>query len=186
MLSNILQFVHQKISQTVCIGDTVIDATAGNGHDTVFLAQLVGRQGRVWAFDVQSSALASTQEKLQQQDLSAQVSLIQSGHECMEKYCQHGVKAIMFNLGYLPGADKQYTTQAATSLQAIKSGLSLLAKNGLMSIVLYPGHAQGKIEAQTIENWVSSLSQQEFAVLQYRFINRVNDPPYALLLHKRV
>lgn len=186
MLLNILQFVQHCIRQAIKAGDTVIDATAGNGHDTVFLAQCVSSDGQVLAFDIQPAALEITRHKLLQLDLLSRVQLIQSGHERMQEFCDDRVSAIMFNLGYLPGADKQFTTQAASSLQAIQAGLNLLAKDGLISIVLYPGHEQGKIEAILVEQWAANLPQKEVTVLQYRFMNRVNNAPYALLLQKRI
>lgn len=185
MLLNILPFVKDCVRQVIRTGHTVIDATTGNGHDTVFLAQCVGEEGKVLAFDIQSAALNTTKQKLIELGLFSRVSLIKSGHEQMQQYCADKVSAIMFNLGYLPGADKICTTQAATTLQALQAGIRLLAINGLISIVLYPGHAQGKIEAQVIEEWATKLPQQQIAVLQYRFTNRVHNAPYALILQKK-
>ncbi len=186
MLLNILQFVQHQIKLAVQAGDTVIDATAGNGHDTVFLAQCVSNSGKVLAFDIQSSALLNTRNKLNELGLSDQVSLIQAGHEHMQKFCHTGVSAIMFNLGYLPGADKNCTTQVSTTLAALEAGLNILLKDGLISVVLYPGHEQGIIEAQAIEKWAAQLPQQQYEVLQYRFTNRIHHAPYALLLYKRI
>lgn len=184
MLLNILDFVHKNIQQTVKAGDTVIDATAGNGHDTLFLASCVGAQGKVFAFDIQASALEATSNRLAKAGYRERVQLIQAGHEHLSEYIQSKVSAIIFNLGYLPGGDKNCTTQANTTLKAMQNGLNLLTDNGVSAAVLYPGHEQGKIEAETIQTWAKSLPQQQIAVLKYAFINRINDAPFALILQK--
>lgn len=186
MLLNILDFVHKNIQQTVQAGDTVIDATAGNGHDTLFLASCVGAQGKVVAFDIQATALEATSNRLAKAGYSERVQLIHAGHEHLSEYIKSKVSAIIFNLGYLPGGDKNCTTQANTTLKAMQSGLNLLTDNGVLAAVLYPGHEQGKIEAETIQTWAQSLPQQQIAVLKYAFINRINDAPFALILQKHL
>ncbi|WP_239323886.1 class I SAM-dependent methyltransferase [Snodgrassella gandavensis] len=184
MLLNILDFVHASIQQVVQAGDTVIDATAGNGHDTLFLAKCVGEQGKVMAFDIQKAALQATSKRLVNADMRERVELIEAGHEHLDDYIEGEISAIMFNLGYLPGADKNCTTKASTTLQAMQAGLAHLAINGVLAAVLYPGHEQGRIEAHAVQEWAAGLPQQQIAVLKYAFINRVHNAPYALLLQK--
>ncbi|MCO6520406.1 MAG: methyltransferase domain-containing protein [Snodgrassella sp.] len=185
MLLNILDFVHASIQQVVQVGDTVVDATAGNGHDTLFLATCVGEQGKVMAFDIQKAALQATHKRLKNAGLSERIELIEAGHEYLDNYIEGEVSAIMFNLGYLPGADKNCTTTASTTLKAMQAGLAHLAINGVLAAVLYPGHEQGRIEAQAVQEWAAGLPQQQIAVLKYAFINRVHNAPYALLLQKQ-
>lgn len=185
MLLNILDFVHTTIRQVVQAGDTVIDATAGNGYDTLFLASCVGSTGKVVAFDIQPAAIASTRAKLESAGMSDWVDLIQTGHERMNEYIKSDVRAIMFNLGYLPGVDKNCTTTAITTLKAMQAGLAHLVPDGILAVVIYPGHEQGKIEAEAVLSWAEELPQQQISVLQYAFINRVHDAPFALFLQKR-
>lgn len=147
---------HRLISGVVEPGDAVIDATAGNGHDTVFLTQLVGRAGHVFGFDVQSAALAATQRTLAQADISSSnVALIQASHADMDLHIRinlHGkVRAIMFNLGYLPGTDKTLTTMPASTLAAFNNCERLLAPDGIMTVIGYVGHAQGRDEVAALE-----------------------------------
>jgi tRNA1(Val) A37 N6-methylase TrmN6 len=186
MLLNILDFVHTSIQQVVRVGDTVVDATAGNGHDTLFLATCVGALGKVMAFDIQEAALQATSKRLVNAGMRERVELIKAGHEHLDDYIEGEVSAIMFNLGYLPGADKSCTTTAGTTLEAMQAGLAHLAINGVLAAVLYPGHEQGRIEAEAVQAWAAGLPQQQVAVLKYAFINRVHDAPYALLLQKRI
>jgi predicted methyltransferase len=123
-------------------GMTVIDATVGNGHDTVMLADAVGPTGHVYGFDIQVDALANARTRL---GARTHVTLHQIGHEHMASLLPtttHGhIAAILFNLGYLPGASKAVTTQPDTTLTALAASLTLLMRGGIVSAVLYPGHA---------------------------------------------
>lgn len=184
LLDNILPFAQHSLARCIQPGDCVVDGTAGNGHDTAFLAQCVGETGRVFAFDVQQTALDSCAHCLNENGMLSRVTLIHDGHEHMAAHVPMGIRAVMFNFGYLPGGDKSHTTQAETSVAALQAALALLSVGGIISAVLYPGHTAGALEAAAIENWVATLPQQQVAVLQYRFINRRHAPPYALLLEK--
>ena len=50
----------------------------------------------------------------------------------------------MYNLGFLPGGNKEITTLAKTTMKSIEDGLELLDSNGIMTIAVYRGHAEGK------------------------------------------
>jgi len=125
-----------------------IDATCGNGFDTVFLARLVKKH--IYAFDIQELALNNTLQKLCEQNLQNKVKLIHSGHENMTECVKQAVDIIMFNFGYLPQADKSITTLTTTSLQALKSAFDLLSKDGILSLLCYPGHEEGRKETTAI------------------------------------
>lgn len=180
-LENILPFAHHLLRGRLKNGDAALDGTAGNGHDTLLLAQCVGG-GKVWAFDVQPQALQQTRRRLEEAGVSAE--LICDGHEKLADYVDRPLTAAVFNFGWLPGGDKSCTTEAATSIRALTSALSLLKTGGLAVAVLYPGHEAGRHEAQAIEDWAQRLPQDEFAVLRYGFINRRNRPPYLLAFEK--
>ena len=47
-LDRILPYARILLEKAVSPGDIAIDATAGNGHDTLFLAKLVGENGHVY------------------------------------------------------------------------------------------------------------------------------------------
>jgi len=166
-------------------GDTVIDATMGNGHDTLFLAELVGEGGHVHAFDIQEAAVQSAQKRLFEADAAARCSLYCLGHESMAEKVFTPVSAIMFNLGWLPGGDKTVTTRLETTIEAVKSGLTLLDKGGLMTICIYPGHEEGDREREALLNFVSLLKPQEFNVLHHRFLNAGAGAPECILIQKQ-
>lgn len=146
-------------------GGIAIDATAGNGHDTVFLAKTVGPAGKVYAFDIQQTALATAAARLQQARLAAQVELIHAGHETMAQHLAQDhigkIDAIMFNLGYLPGGDKTVITSAATTLQALDDAARLLAPNGVLTILAYPGHRGGDTETTAVRHWCGRLDSRD-------------------------
>ena len=141
-----------------------VDATCGNGFDTVFLASWVSEA--VYAFDIQDIAIKNTQHKLQELNLDKKVKLIKSGHETLSNYIENPVDIIMFNLGYLPQADKSVTTLTETSIKALNSALALLSNNGILSLLCYPGHSEGKKETVAIRKFLMNDSKK-FIVNEY-------------------
>jgi len=153
--------VHHHLKQTLKTGDIAIDATTGNGHDTLFLAQCVGESGEIFAFDVQQQALLSAQKYLHKHHITTPVTWINKGHEHMLKYISaalhNKVQAITFNLGYLPHTDKSITTTPHTTLPALNASLSLLKSAGILSVLAYTGHDGGRDEAESVKAWAETL-----------------------------
>ncbi|MEY9978050.1 class I SAM-dependent methyltransferase [Lysinibacillus sp. RC79] len=183
-LQRVLQYAQQLIEDTVEVGDTVVDATAGNGHDTLFLAQLVGDEGQVYAFDVQKSAVDATLHRLLDNGLEHRALVLHRGHEEVANYVHKPVTAAIFNLGYLPGSNHDIITQPNTTLQAIEDLLKLLKIGGLIVLVIYHGHQGGKEERDAVIEYVSQLPQKYVHVLKYEFLNQQNDPPFVIALEK--
>jgi predicted methyltransferase len=179
------------VTERISAGDIVIDATAGNGSDTLFLARAVGVGGIVYAFDVQSDALTQTQKRLDtaaQHESLAPVILVQAGHENMASQVEiehHGqAAAVMFNLGYLPGASSAVMTQPVTTLAALKVALQLLRSGGILTIVVYPGHDGGLEEAEAVQSWAADVPSTLAQTVTYRFPQKVA-APYLIALHKQ-
>ena len=166
-------------------GDTVVDATLGNGHDTQFLASLVGPEGHVIGFDIQTDAVASAEKRLREAGLLDRCELHCIGHQHMGEYVHMPVKAVVFNLGWLPGGDKSITTHWETTEQAICTALRLLVKGGLLSICAYPGHAAGDEERAALIQYLSSLRPQEYNVLHQRFLNAGPGAPECFLIQRQ-
>ncbi len=165
---SLVQQAHVALREIIDEGDTVIDATVGNGHDTLFLAQCVGENGKVYGFDIQQTALDETCRRLDEAGLSQQVSLYHAGHEAMRIALPESlvgrVKAVMFNLGYLPGGDKQRTTTLNTSLAALEQSQQLLMPGGVISVLAYTGHPGGREEAEAVKAWAATLAADYFEV----------------------
>jgi 16S rRNA C1402 N4-methylase RsmH len=148
-------------------GDIAIDATAGNGHDTVFLAERVGSSGRVYAFDIQPVAIEKTEHRLRASGC-VNVWLICGSHadldQCIPAADRGHVAAIMFNLGYLPGGDKSIATDEDSTRSAIDQASRLIRPGGRISIVAYTGHDGGSAEALSVERIIDELSEVQFEV----------------------
>ncbi|MFT9820255.1 class I SAM-dependent methyltransferase [Lysinibacillus sp. NPDC056185] len=183
-LQRVLQYAQQLIKDTVEEGDTVVDATAGNGHDTLFLAQLVGDEGQVYAFDVQKSAVDATLHRLLDNGLEHRALVLNRGHEEVANYVHKPVATAIFNLGYLPGSNHDIITQPNTTIQAIGDLLKMLKIGGLIVLVIYHGHPGGKEERDAVIDYVSQLPQKYVHVLKYEFLNQQNDPPFVIALEK--
>lgn len=185
-LKNILPFAHELLAAHISAGDTALDATAGNGHDTAFLAQCVGEMGQVWAFDIQEAALAKTHQRLLDLGLDERVRCVADSHAHLAAYAVPPLAAAVFNCGYLPGGDKTQTTLAATTCQALALTLERLKVGGVLVVVLYSGHEAGVEEAAAVCRWAADLPQDTIAVLRYGFINRRHTPPFLLAFERLV
>ncbi|MDR5584409.1 class I SAM-dependent methyltransferase [Paenibacillus larvae] len=187
---SVLSYAHQLIRQKVQPGESVIDATAGNGVDTLFLASLVGPSGKVYGFDIQKEAIRHTRDRLAQELPSSAlyVTLIQDSHHRLTDYLpeqeQGKIAAAKFNLGYLPGAETRTITRPDTTLPALEAALASLRRGGILTVVLYPGHEGGREEADKVTRWAAELPQNLCQVLEYRFLNRRSGSPYLLALEK--
>lgn len=172
------------LRQVVQPGDAVIDATLGNGHDACMLAELVGESGHVIGFDIQPDAVARTAEALRAAGLSERCELHAVGHQRMLDYVSGPVRAVVFNLGWLPGGDKSVTTRWETTQTAIEAALSLLLPGGVCTVCAYPGHAAGDEERRQLMTWLASLRPQAFNVLHHRFLNAGPGAPECFIIQK--
>ncbi|QDY86106.1 methyltransferase domain-containing protein [Paenibacillus polymyxa] len=189
---SVLSYAHQLVAARVQPGDTAIDATVGTGADTLFLAKAAGKRGRVYGFDIQQEALDYARRRLEE-DTSpslAEVSLLLQGHEQMRESIPdwlHGkVAAVMFNLGYLPseGADPTVITHTDSTLVALEAALQLLRPRGILTAVLYPGHAGGREEAEAVLQWASALPVSSGQSIIYRQLQR-DASPYIVAVEKK-
>lgn len=183
MIKRILDFSHHLLTESVQKGETVIDATCGNGFDTLFLSDLVGKAGKVLAFDIQKQAIQNT-KKLLDKNSSTNVSLFHDSHASMDHYLQGKIGGAIFNLGYLPGSDKSIITKGKSTIAALATVLHALKKDRLAVLVVYYGHAGGNQEKDALLTYVTKLDQRNFSVLYYGFINQKNQPPFIIAIHK--
>lgn len=183
ILANTVKMAHGFIQMRLGEGGIGIDATAGNGNDTLFLSKCVGNTGRVFSFDIQKMAIEKTMELLESKGFSQNITLINAGHEKMKEYINQPVDAIIFNLGYLPGGDHSVTTNPDTTIEAVKAGLSLLKSGGILCIVVYTGHPGGEAEQEALESFMESLDKQNFCSAKLFFLNRIK-APYLILVEK--
>lgn len=172
------------------IGDTVIDATCGNGHDTLFLAKqcLRKNKGQLITLDIQMKALTEAKKLLFSEISEEILSRIHFIHQCHSVFpvslVENNVKLIVYNLGYLPKGEKSITTKVDTTLISIQSALQLIAPGGAISITCYPGHEEGKKEEEVIIDLVKSLDPREWNCCLHKWINRTAAPSLLLIQKK--
>jgi len=211
-LPTAVRWSHALLAPRLRAGDVVVDATMGNGHDTAFLVRCVMPGGRVFAFDVQVEALEATRRRLAETEGSKSkiqnprkdqtskgtekdvaedaVTLIHAGHETMEQHLpaelRGKVRAVMFNLGWLPGAQKkEMFTRTETTLTALGVAVEWIGDGGMITVVCYPGHDGGDTEADAVEAWVAGLPAAHFEAQKLAFINLEGAPPRCLVVRKR-
>lgn len=183
-LQNPVALAHLLISSRTVAGGVAIDATAGNGRDTLFLASLIGAGGKVYAFDIQERALAKTRELLIEANAFNQVHLILAGHETLAQHVTEKADIIMFNLGYLPGGDHGVVTSLESTLSAIEQSLTILKPQGILSVIIYSGHPGGWEEGQAVEELLTQLPKEQFQVLKFSYLNRSKTAPSLVLVEK--
>lgn len=177
---------HLILSQFLKEGQTAVDATAGNGYDTLFLAGQIGLTGKVYAFDIQEKALENTRKLLSGHNCLDRVTLIPDGHEKLTEYIKEPVHCLVYNLGYLPGGDKSIITSKATTLLSLKQGLEILTREGIAAITLYPGHPGGAEEAAEVEDYLLNLPSREWHIFIWKRVNSAGSTaPYLIIVNKK-
>lgn len=171
------------IDNYITNGDAAIDATAGNGNDTLKLCKAVGENGRVFAFDIQKKAIMETEKLLLRHDCK-NAELILDSHAKMDSYVSFPVKAVIFNLGYLPGGDHSVQTKATSTISAIEKALSLLADGGFIAISIYYGKNSGTEEKEALMEYLKQIDYKKFTVTIHDFYNRPNNPPLTAVITK--
>ncbi|HEY4566811.1 MAG TPA: class I SAM-dependent methyltransferase [Savagea sp.] len=185
LLHRVLPMSKRWIATQAGKGSTVIDATAGNGNDTKFLAELVGEEGHVYAFDIQKEALDSTHARLVEHGLERRVTLIQDSHANVATYVDRPIDAAMFNLGYLPYSDDlSVITRAESTIAAIDAMLDLLKKDGIITVSVYDGHPGGPEERDALMAYVRTLHQKDVHVARFELLNQRSNPPHLLAFEK--
>lgn len=165
-------------------GDLAIDATAGNGHDTVFLAERVGDSGKVLAFDVQAEAIAAARARVA--DLAGRVDFIHGSHvELAEHAAPGSAAAVMFNLGYFPGGDHAVITRTSGTLAALDAALGVLKPGGIVTVVCYPGHPGGDEESAAVEAWSEKLAAADFDATVTRRTDTLRPSPFLVSVRRK-
>ncbi|WP_347862523.1 class I SAM-dependent methyltransferase [Salimicrobium sp. PL1-032A] len=187
-LDRILPFSHELMKKFVSTGDIAIDATCGNGHDTLFLARLVGETGHVYGFDIQKEAIDATGKRIDREEMGDRTTLHEDSHANALNYIpaedHKRIKGAIFNLGFLPGSDKTVITTPDQTITAIDQMLAVMPTGSIIVLVVYHGHSGGEEEKNRVIEYASYLDQKLVHVLRYQFINQKNNAPFILALEK--
>lgn len=188
-LSNSIQLAHCLLKDRLVEANIIVDATAGNGNDTLFLAQNAKSKAKLYTFDIQEQAILNTKKLLIENKNNINLPLenikfIHDSHENINNYIQAKIDVAIFNLGYLPGGDHEFTTKNDTTLKTIDKILNVLNINGYIAIVMYPGHEEGLKEYQAIKLFVKDLPKKAFTVGWYKMINHNLNAPALCWIEK--
>jgi len=181
---DLLELQKQFILNHLGEGDTAVDFTMGNGHDTEFLSRTVGERGKVYAFDVQEAALTSTAARLEASGCPKNYTLILDSHHRVKDYVKEPIRAGMFNLGYLPGSDKSVTTMRVTTMPAIEAAIDLLDHGGVLLVAVYPGHAEGEAEGKMVLDYFATLDRHLICCTLIRILNSPTSPFFVVVEKK--
>lgn len=157
--------------------DIAVDCTLGNGHDSDFLSRYFKK---VYAFDIQEEAVNRYLSRKKDN-----VRVFNVSHTNIDEVVDRAVDVVMFNLGYLPGSNKEITTLWESTEVAIDKSLKLLNEGGLITIAIYHGHIEGKIEKNGILEKMRNLNPKVYGVMTHCFHNRSEFAPLLVIIEKK-
>ncbi len=178
---NLLEIEKNFLIPHIKKGGVAVDFTMGNGHDTLWLSNAVGEEGKVYAFDIQPQALESSRALLLRENAPQNYTLILDSHSNVKNYVSEKICLGMFNLGFLPGGDKSITTKRDTTMVAIEAAIDLLDADGALLIAVYPGHAEGTVEGELIDEMLAKLNRKELCASKFKIINSPTSPFFFLV-----
>ena len=181
-VSNVLNLVKAAILPALAKARVVVDATAGNGYDTLFLAEHTSDQSKIYAFDIQETALRNTRERTAA--FVSRIEYVLRSHAEIATLVTESIDVAMFNLGYLPGEEHVVTTQWESTRAGLEQVLEKLSLNGVCIIVAYPGHEAGAREAEMLEEFLQHLPRKIYTAGCYRLLNHARTAPYAYVVEK--
>ena len=206
-LPGLIQFGQASIKKALedCAADAdggsllAVDATCGNGHDSLFLAKTLyelgaGGTGRLIALDIQQQALDNARQLLAAHGVDRLAAFLLQSHADLGPILENWQNrndtharpaAVMYNLGYLPGSDKQIITLSQSTLTSLETATENLGPKGLISIHAYGGHPGGFQELEAVDAWCANLSPTDWTVARYSMHNKPRKPEALFLLQRR-
>ncbi len=183
---DLLLLQKEFIMRHIIKGGVAVDFTMGNGHDTSFLSRAVGEDGHVYAFDIQSDALASAKKTLTADNCPDNVTLILASHSEAGLYVKEKICVGMFNLGFMPGGDHTLTTKRVTTLPAVKYAVEeMLAPAGAVTVAVYPGHDEGDAEGRELREYYKTLDRHEYCATEIHIVNSPASPYFTLIERRK-
>lgn len=183
-MTDLLELQKSFLLRHISQGDTVADFTMGNGHDTLWLSNTVGENGKVYAFDIQNQALESTRKLLETEAKYNNWQLFLRSHSECDECIKTPIKAGVFNLGYLPGSDKTVTTLRETTRVAVEKAISLLDTDGILIIAVYPGHDEGTAEGDMLAQMLSQYNRRKYCCSCFKILNSPTSPFFYIIESK--
>ncbi len=185
MIRQLTDFIHFIWSGYLFEGMKVLDATVGNGLDAEYICERIGETGTLDGIDLQSIAIDKSRERLTKSGLT-NFNLICKDHSEIDRlYLVETFDMIVYNLGYLPTADKTITTTLYKTEMSLNAALRLVKIGGIISVTVYPGHEEGRIESDWIQSWSQNLNPKTYHVMKLYYVNQKQSSPYLLLIERK-
>lgn len=180
---SILNKVKQIIDKHVKYKDLIVDATIGNGNDSLFISNYL-KEGHLYGFDIQNKALENTKKLLDENHFTNYTLFLENNKNIEQKlnHLKNKISLVIYNLGYLPGGDKNITTNTEDTIKSLKGSLNLLNHKGIILMTIYPGHLEGKKEGEHI---IKYLNENNIHYQIYR--NTDNEiAPYLIEINNKI
>ena len=114
-INNAVQFQHLIWDRIMKSASVVVDATCGNGHDLLYLAERAQSECHLYGIDIQEQAVSASRELLASKKLQSNVTItfLHNSHDIAlhQEIKENTIDLIIFNLGYLPGGDHSIITR---------------------------------------------------------------------------
>lgn len=181
---NMINVAHTLLLDKVQQAQIMLDATCGNGFDTLFLSKNSLSQAEIYAFDIQPEAIANSKKLLKEQGVEHKVSWFCDNHINFSDYIKNKLDVVILNLGYLPNGDKNITTTAPTTILLLEKLLIKLNVGGIVAITSYPGHNEGFAENLILQDQLQTLPSKYFTVASFKMINHSDKAPVFYIIEK--
>ena len=181
-----VKFVQDFLAARLVHPQLCVDATCGNGHDTQFLCTLAGPAGRVLGLDIQQQAVDNTNARLAAAGYGAVGRAVLHDHARLAELVQPGTAdCVLFNFGWLPGAEHDVHSTADGSVPALRAALEALRPGGVLAAVLYSGKVIGDAEKQAALAFFKALPLTRYTVLVCEFANWAQTAPLPCFVIKK-
>lgn len=185
MIRQLTDFIHFIWSGYLFEGMKVLDATVGNGLDAEFICGKIGVTGFLDGIDLQSIAIDKSRERLTESGFY-NFNLFCKDHSEIDRiYLSETFDMIVYNLGYLPTADKTITTTLCKTVRSLNAALHLIKIGGIISVTVYPGHEEGRAESEWIQSWSQNLNPKIYHVMKLAYLNQKEGSPYLILIERK-
>lgn len=173
--------MHALAKKHIHQGATVVDATCGNGYDSLFLYKIVcSLGGHIYSYDIQEEAISSTKQSYLFDE--QYITFVNESHEQFNFSGQ--VSLFVYNLGYLPGGKKEITTTAASSFASVNAALLKLNSEGGIIITCYTGHKEGNYEAHRLIEFAKTLNSLEYTSSRF-YCSKSPKAPFVIYVQRK-
>lgn len=177
--ANHLVCAHRLWKEHLKCRANAIDATCGRGGDLIALADLLLLPpyfNQIIVYDIQKRALKIAQMRAKMRFSPRQMDRIIWLERCHsmlgEAEADLPISLIVYNLGYLPGGNRELTSCAVTTIQSLKQAAQILQPSGAISIMCYPGHFEGGIETTVVREFAKQLNAENWEVSEYSYAGK--------------